>query len=299
GLLLYSVQSTVTLFTSTQPGRTAYFRAEEEGLGKSVMIIEAIKRRFIIQLPFDYKKAVLTQARTSPHRPYAFIVEFNDGIRKFMKGPFKSADLAQDHVICNEIKRRLASKYLHPIQCEIKGYGAGLFFLECEEIGRADLSRVTIKRTKLEVRPFEVLEYGSNDVVPDPLAFLSRIDDKNRDIWIEVMVNYCFRWVFGIGDTARRNLMLQRSTGRIYSTDETGVETVSHENVWGGKKSDRKTFELVRDCVESDHFNEVLIEVKSWKESLGLIRREVVPLSLEVDGRINKLLNDPKIVFDI
>ena len=75
---------------------------------------------FIIQLPFDYKKAVLTQARTSPNRPYAFIVEFNDGSRKFMKGPFKSAEKAQGHVICNEVKRRLASKYLSSIQCEIK-----------------------------------------------------------------------------------------------------------------------------------------------------------------------------------
>ena len=77
-------------------------------------------QQFIIHLPFEYKKAVLTQARTSRNRPYAFIVDFNDGSRKFMKGPFKSAEKAQGHVICNEVKRRLASKYLSSIQCEIK-----------------------------------------------------------------------------------------------------------------------------------------------------------------------------------
>jgi len=254
---------------------------------------------FKIQLPFDYKKAVLTQARTSSNRPYAFIVEFNDGSRKFMKGPFKSAGLAQGHVICNEVKRRLASKYLHPIHCEVNEYGAHLVFLECEEIGEADLNKVNDKETKLESGIFEVLEYGSNDVAPDPFPFLTGINNKNRGIWIEVMVNYCFRWVFGIGDTARRNLMLERSTGKIFSTDETGIETVSHENIWGGKKPGKETFKLVRAFTVSRHLNEVLIEVKRWKESLELIRREVVPLSREVEGRIDKLLNDPKMVFDI
>jgi len=257
------------------------------------------KKGFIIQLPFDHKKAVLTQARTSSNRPYAFIVEFNDGSRKFMKGPFKSAELAHGHVVCNEVKRRLASKYLHPIQCEVKEYGAHLIFIECEEIGEADLHKVNDKETKLESGIFEVLEYGSNDVVPDPFAFLTGIDNKNRGIWIEVMANYCFRWVFGIGDIARRNLMLERSAGKIYSTDETGIESVIHENIWGGKKPDKETFKLVRAFTVSRHLNEVLIEVKRWKEPLDLIRREVVPLSREVEGRIDKLLNDPKIVFNI
>lgn len=256
-------------------------------------------KEFIIQLPFDYKKAVLTQARTSPHRPYAFIVEFNNGSRNFIKGPFKNAESAQGHVICNEVKRRLGSKYLHPIQCEVKSYGVHLIFVECEEIGRADLNKITDKRTKLEGDIFGVLEYSSNDVVPDPLAYLTRINDKNCRIWIEVMVNYCFRWVFGIGDTARRNLMLQRSSGKIYSTDETGIETVSHENIWGGKKPDKKVFKLVSAFLRSGDFNEVLIEVKRWRASLDLICREVVPLSREVEGRIEKLSNDPKKVFDI
>jgi hypothetical protein len=256
-------------------------------------------KKFIIELPFDYKEAVLTQARTSPHRPYAFIVEFNDGSRKFMKGPFKNADLAKGHVICNEVKRRLVSKYLHPIQCEVREYGAHLVFLECEELGEADLNNVTDKRTELERCTFEVLEYSSNDVIPDPFAKLTGINNKNRDVWIAVMVNYCFRWVFGIGDTARRNLMYQKSTGKIYSTDETGIENVSHENIWGGKKPDKETFKLVREFIESKHLNEVLIEVKRWKGHLDLIRREVVPLSMQVEGRIDKLLNDPKNVFDI
>ena len=254
---------------------------------------------FIIQLPFDHKKAVLTQARTSSNRPYAFIVEFDDESRKFMKGPFKNAELAQGHVICNEVKRMLASKYLRLIQCEVKEYGAHLVFLECEELGEADLNKVNDKETKLESGIFEILEYGSNDVVPDPFAFLTGINHKNRGVWIEVMVNYCFRWVFGIGDTARRNLMLERSTGKIYSTDETGIETVSHENIWGGKKPDKETFKLVRAFTESIHLNEVLIEVKKWEECLDIIRREVVPLSKKVEARIDKLLKNPEIVFDI
>ena len=256
-------------------------------------------KEFIVQLPFAYKQAVLTQARTSANRPYAFVVEFNDGSRKFMKGPFKGAQCAQGHVICNEVKRRLASKYLHPIQCEIKDYGAHLVFLECEELGKADLNNVINKETKLEAKVFEILKYGSNDVIPDPFRHLTEINNENRGVLTEVMINYCFRWVFGIGDTARRNLMLQRSTGKIYSTDETGVETVNHATVWGGKKPDKKTFELVRAFVGSRHLNEVLIEVKRWKESLDLIRREVVPLSNEVETRIDELLKNPEIIFDI
>ena len=253
----------------------------------------------LLNLPFDYKKAVLTQGKTSKNRPYAFIVEFKDGSRKFMKGPFKNFNKAKGHVICNEIKRRLTSKYLHPIQCQVKRYGAHLVFLECEELGRADLEKVTEKHTKLEGKSFAVLEYDTNDVVSDPFAFLSGINHNNSGIWIEVMVNYCFRWVFGIGDTARRNLMLERSTGKIYSTDETGIENVNHENIWGGKKPNKKIFKLIREFVDSKHINEVLIEVNRWKELLDSIRREVVPLSKKVEGRIDKLLNYPIIVFDI
>ena len=76
------------------------------------------EKPFIIQLPFEYKKAVLTQARTSRNRPYAFIVEFNDGSRKFMKGPFKSAEFAQGHVICNEVKRWL-SMHKDPVTADL------------------------------------------------------------------------------------------------------------------------------------------------------------------------------------
>lgn len=256
-------------------------------------------KEFIVQLPFDYKKAVLTQARTSPHRPYAFIVEFNDGSRKFMKGTFESSKDAQGHVTCNEVKRRLESKYLHPIQCEVKEYSAHSVFLECEELGKADLEKVSDKWTELEGHTFKILEYGSNDFIPDPFTELKGIDNKNRDVWIAVMVNYCFRWVFGIGDTARRNLMLQKSTGKIYSTDETGVENVSHETIWGGKKPNKEIFELVREFIESKQLNEVLTEVERWNGHLDLIHREVVPLSEDVEGRIDKLLKDPKIVFDI
>jgi hypothetical protein len=256
-------------------------------------------KEFIIQLPFDYKRAVLTQARTSRNKPYAFIVEFNDGSRKFMKGPFKSIDQARGHIICNDVKRRLTSKYLHPIQCEIKEYGDRLVFLECEELGKADLDKVNDKWTELEGQTFKILDYGSNDFVPDPFAELIEINNKNRNVWIEVMVNYSFRWVFGIGDTARRNLMLQASTGKIYSTDETGIENVSHETIWGGKKPDKETFKLVSAFIRSSYLKEVLIEVKRWKSSLDLIRREIVPLSKEVEGRIDRLLNNPIMVFDV
>ena len=214
-----------------------------------------------------------------------------------MKGPFKNVDSAYGHLICNEVKRRLASKYLHPIQCEINEYGPHLVFLACEELGEADLNNITEKRTKLDDCTFEVLKYGSNDVVPDPLAFLTKINGKNQGIWIEVMVNYCFRWIFGIGDTARRNLMLQKSTGKIYSTDETGIETVSHGDIWGGKRPDKKIIKLIEDFIASGHLKEVLIEVKRWKQSLDLIHREVVPFSKEVEGRLDKFLENPKIVL--
>ena len=113
------------------------------------------------------------------------------------------------------------------------------------------------------------------------------------------MVNYCFRWVFGIADAARRNLMLEKSTGKIYSTDETGVENVCHETVWGGKKPDKKTFELIKAFTESGNLTEVLIEVRRWTGYLDPISREVVPLSEHVEGRIDKLIIHPKIVFDI
>lgn len=254
---------------------------------------------FLIQLPFKYKKAVLTQARTAAYKPYAFIVEFDDGIRKFLKGPFRTADLASGHLICNEVKRTLKSRYLHPLHYEIKKFGVDSIFLECEELGRSDLGNVVKQTTKLEKATFTVLEYNQNDVVPDPLKYLEYITEKNADIWIQVLVNYSFRWVFGIGDTARRNLMLQKSTGRIYSTDETGIENVNHANVWGGKKPDRRTFRLVRSFVKSAHFNSVINEVGRWQGYLTLINHEVMPLSVHVENRIDKLISDPIMVFDI
>ena len=112
-------------------GEQAYLQAEESDVDTTKKVIEAVKNRqssFLIKLPFDYAKAVLTQARTSKNRPYAFIVEFKDGSRKFMKGPFKDTKGALGHLICNDVKRKLESTYLHPIQCEIVEYGPGLIF---------------------------------------------------------------------------------------------------------------------------------------------------------------------------
>ena len=122
-------------------GEQAYLQAEEAGVDTSKKIIETVKNRqssFLISYRSITRRRFLTQARTSKTRPYAFIVEFKDGSRKFVKGPFKNTKGALDHVICNDVKRKLESTYLHPIQCEIKNYGPNSIFLECEELGRAD-----------------------------------------------------------------------------------------------------------------------------------------------------------------
>ncbi len=255
-------------------------------------------KEFVIDLPFKYKRAVLTQARTSPNRPYAFIVEFHDGSRKFMKGPFKNRKPAEDHVRYNEVKRRLESKYLHPIQCGFKKNGSQTVFLVCQELGKSDLNKVEKKETKLD-GTFEVLSYASNDVVPDPLNFLTEIMEENQHIWIGMMVNYCFRWVFGLGDAAARNLMLQRSTGRIYSTDEIFLRSGSHEDIWGGKRPAKEKFELIRAFAKSGLLNDVLIEVEKWKNSLDTIRREVAPISGEVERRIDQFLKNPETILGI
>jgi hypothetical protein len=254
--------------------------------------------KFIINLPFKYKTAVLTQARTSKNRPFAFIVEFQDGSRKFVKGPFKNIEPARDHVIYNEVKRRLESKYLHPIQCQVIEFGPQTAFLVCQELGKADLNEVEKKETKLD-GTFAVLSYALNDVVPDPLSFLTEIREENQRIWIALMVNYCFRWVFGLGDAAGRNLMLERSTGKIYSTDEIFLRSNSHEDIWGGKRPAREKFELIRAFAENGLLMEVLSEVKKWKNCLDTIRREVAPISEEVERRIDRFLEDPEKILGL
>ena len=256
-------------------------------------------KEFVIDLPFAYKRAVLTQARTSKNRQFTFIVEFQDGTRKFVKGPFKDREPAEDHIRYNEIKRGLESKYLHPIECEVREYGSPkVVYLVCQEIGMADLNDVEEKETRLD-GAFAVLAYSSNDVVPDPLSFLTEINEGNQHIWIEVMVNYCFRWVFGVGDNAGRNLMLVRSTGRIYSTDEIFLKSSTHEDIWGGKRPARKKFELVRAFAESGLLKEVVSEVKRWKGSLGNIRHELVPISENVERRIDRFLQNPKLILGL
>ncbi|WP_054030898.1 DUF1848 family protein [Desulfatitalea tepidiphila] len=283
-------------------GEQAYLQAEKMGIETPKKIIEVVKNRqssFLIQLPFDYAKAVLTQSRTSQKKPYAFIVEFKDGSRKFMKGPFKNAKGALDHVICNEVKRKLESKYLHPIQCEVKEYGPDLIFLECEEIGKADLADVEIVKTEIEPHPFILLNYDSNDIVPNPFKYLTEINDENMEMWTAVMVNYCFRWVFGIRDTASRNLILQKSTGKIYSVDETGIQPGQHELIWGGKKPAKDVFQLISTFVKSRNFTAVVEEVDRWRGYLDHISAEAGPLLDEVKGRIDKFLNDPIARLDV
>ena len=119
------------------------------------------------------------------------------------------------------------------------------------------------------------------------------------EIWTAVMANYCFRWIFGIRDTASRNLVLQKSTGKIYSVDETGIQPGQHEIIWGGKKPNADAFQLIGNFVKSRHFEAVLQEVDRWKRYLDLLSSEVGPLLAEIEGRIDKLLNDPIKVFDV
>lgn len=291
-------------------GEKAYFQAREEGLEKADKMIEAIKEKvkkiqeekttnaLPVNLPFKYKKAILTQARTSRNRPFAFIVEFHDGSRKFMKGPFNNIEPAQDHVIYNEIKKRLNSNYLHPIKCALENYGPQLIFLSCQEIGKADLDNVEEKETRLD-GTFVVLSYESNDVVPDPLNFLIEINKENQQIWIEMIVNYCFRWIFGLGDAAPRNLMLEKSTGKIYSTDEIFLRSNSHEDIWGGKRPAKEKFELIKTFIESNLLNEVLREVEGWKNSINSIRREFAQISEDVEKRMGHFLSNPMKVLGV
>jgi hypothetical protein len=254
---------------------------------------------FIIQLPFDYRTAVLTQARTSEYRPYAFIVEFKDGSRKFMKGPITSTKSAQGQIICNQVKEKLSSAYLHPFECEIKKYEDNSVYFVCEELGKADLTKTFEHKTTIDPDLHPYLKYEFNDVVPNPFKYLTVCNSHNCGIWIAVMVNYCFRWVFGIADTATRNLMLEKSTGKIYSIDETGIEHVDHDKIWGGKRPGKDFFPLVQAFAGSVHFKKVLIEVARWKTSLDPIQQQVVPLSAGVGRRIERFLSDPKSVLDI
>ena len=46
-----------------EEGEQAYFEAEKEGVGSTKQVIDKV-HEFLIQLPFEYEKAVLTQART-------------------------------------------------------------------------------------------------------------------------------------------------------------------------------------------------------------------------------------------
>jgi len=144
-----------------------------------------------------------------------------------------------------------------------------------------------------------VLNYHSNDIVPNPFKYLTEINPQNIEIWTAVMTNYSFRWIFGIRNTASRNFVLQKSTGKIYSVDETGIQPGQHEIIWGGNKPNAIAFQLIEHFVKSRHFEAVLQEVDRWKQYLDLLSSEVGPQSAEVKGRIDKLLNDHIKVFDV
>lgn len=253
---------------------------------------------FIIDLPFVYKKAVLTQARTHNDGVCPFIVEFHDGSRKFMKGPYKEREKAEKPVICNEIKKRLDSDFLHPIGCEIKQYDTGIFFLVCEELGIADLDNTEEVKTDMD-GIFEVLKYDSDSVlVPDPFKYINEIDEENKNTWVQIIVNYCFRWVFGIGDAAKRNLMLQRSTGKIFSTDEASIDSVDHESIWHKKSPGKEVISLVRKFVsDKESLNIVIDEVRRWKRSLRGICLEFRMNSVNIEKRVDNFLQNPEKVM--
>jgi hypothetical protein len=263
------------------------------------MRTEETNNNFIIDLPFEYRRAVLTQARTRKYGAYAFIAEFHDGSRKFIKGPYKGREKAGKQVICNEIKRRLGSVYLHPIECEIEEYGDGTFYLVCEELGRADLENTEVRTTKIEVTFFEVLIYSTdNDLVPNPFEYIKEINEDNKNIWVQIIVNYCFRWIFGIGDAARRNLMLQRSTGRIYSIDEDSIDSGVHKSIWHGQPPGKEVISLVRTFAQDEELlNIVLNEVRRWKLPLRGICEEFNLSPVNMGKRIDMLLRDPSRVL--
>jgi len=275
-------------------------KKRKQSLAKAKNMIEAIKKRFLItELPFDYRRAVLTQARTAEYKVFAFVVELPDGKRKFMKGPFESAELPQEHAIYNEIKKRLASKYLHPIHCEVKTYDDGSVFLECEELGKANLNKVKIEPPNgVENQWFAILDDSSNGVVHKPFKFLDSITESNKKIWVEVIINYCFRWIFRIGDASERNLMLEKSTGRIYSTDEIRLKTKpdDHKTIWCGK-APKGTLPLVKDFADSPLLNDVLDEIKRWKKNLKVISSEDFPITKGIKKRIDRLLKHPRKVL--
>ena len=285
-------------------GREAYFEAEEEGAGKTSRIVKAIlekqkkkeeeKQEFIIDLPFKYKKAVLTQARTHNDGIFTFIVEFHDGVRRFMKGPYVNREKAVKPLLCNEIKRRLASGYLHPIECEIVGYDTG-FFLVCEELGIADLDEPEEVETKMD-GVFKVIKYDSNsDCAPDPFKYINEINEETHNIWIQIMVNYCFRWIFGIGDAAKRNLMLERSTEKIYSTDEASIDSVDHKNIWNNRSPGKEVNNLVKEGSRNDYLlNMVLDEVSRWNLLVKDICSEFDLSSENIQRRIDSFLENPK-----
>ena len=253
---------------------------------------------FIIDLPFACKRAVLTQARTHRDGVCPFIAELNDGSRRFIKGPYKERETAEKHVVCNEIKQRLGSEYLHPIDCEVREY-EGTYYLVCEELGTADLDNTEERTTKMD-GTFEVLRYPPDtDFVPDPFKYVNQISEENRNIWIQIMVNYCFRWVFGIGDAAKRNLMIQRSTGRIYSTDEASIDSVSHESIWHNKSPGKDVLMLVGEFAENEEaLSIVMDEVRRWRRYLRAICHEFGLMPINIEKRINKFLQDPEKVLE-
>ena len=262
------------------------------------MRIQDPNNRFIITLPFPYRKAVLTQARTHKDGICPFIIEFNDGSRKFMKGPYRELEKAKKPVICNEIKRMLLSDFLHPIECEIREYDTGEFFLVCEELGKADLDNIEKAETKMD-GIFEVLKYGfDRDFVSNPFEYNMEINEKNKNVWVQIIVNYCFRWVFGIGDPARRNLMLQRSAGKIFSVDEASIDSVEHKSIWNNRSPGKDVNSLVQQFVKDEELLKIVIdEVRRWRLILRGICFDFGLNSINIEKRIDNFLHYPERVL--
>jgi hypothetical protein len=98
---------------------------------------------------------------------------------------------------------------------------------------------------------------------------------------------------------ARRNLKLQKSTGNVYSTDEIFLRSSSDGDFWRNKKPAKEKFELIRAFTAYGFLDEVLEEVARWRNFLPTIRREVAPISKDVERRIEQLLENPQMVLGL
>jgi hypothetical protein len=94
--------------------------------------------------------------------------------------------------------------------------------------------------------------------------------------------------------------MLQRSTRKIYSIDEHSIDSVKHESIWHNKSPGKEAIRLVPKFIDDkESLNIVIDEVKRWKGRIKGICNEFKLDSANMEGRIDKFLEDPKSVITI